>query len=56
MTKFSEMSGRLHSSGQTLATSSSAWEHNGHKGSRWAVKLAYLLIQVDFTRMGWKAG
>lgn len=50
MTKFSEMSRHLHSFGQTLATRSSGWEHDGHKGSHWAVKLlAYLLTQADFT-------
>lgn len=57
MTKFSEMSRLLHSFGQTLATRSGGGEHNGYKGSPWAVKLvAYLLIQVEFTQIGWKAG
>lgn len=57
MTKFSEMSRHLHSFGQTLATRSSGWEHNGHKGSHWAVKLlAYLLTQADFTGRSGKQG
>lgn len=57
MTKFSEMSRHLHSFGQTLATRSSGWEHNGHKESHRAVKLlAYLFTQADFTGQSGKQG
>ena len=49
MMKCSETNRHFHFSCWVLATESSIWEHDGHKGSHLAVKLlAYLLILVEF--------